>query len=58
MEKRYLKKNQKATSLTVRTETLRRLDDTKLQEVAGGGRLRVPIGIADDTTPIYGDTDG
>lgn len=48
---------QKAASLKLRTETLRRLDDPQLRGVAGGGRLRVPVGFADNTTPIYDDAD-
>ena len=57
MEKKN-SKAQKTASLGLKRETLRRLDDSQMQAVAGGGRLRVPIGYADDTTPIYGDTDG
>jgi hypothetical protein len=49
--------NPKTASLRLQTETLRRLDDTRLQGVAGGGRLRVPVGYADNTTPIYDDAD-
>ncbi len=26
--------------------------------VAGGVRIHIPIGFADDTTPIYADADG
>jgi hypothetical protein len=40
-------------SLVLRRETLRRLDASDLERVAGGGRIRIPIGWADDTTPIY-----
>ncbi len=58
MEKKHSQARQKATSLTLRTETLRQLDDSHLKEVAGGGRLRVPVGFADDTTPLYDDTAG
>ncbi len=54
MEKKQAKK---ASTLTLRTETLRRLDHAHLPRVAGGGRLRVPIGFADDTTPLYDDND-
>ncbi len=49
------KQAQKISTLTLRTETLRRLDDAHLPGVAGGGRLRVPIGFANDTTPLYDD---
>ena len=52
MEKKQAKK---ASTLTLRTETLRRLDDAHLPRVAGGARLRVPGGFADDTSPLYYD---
>lgn len=48
----------KTTFLGLHKETLRRLDDSQMQAVAGGGRVRIPVGIADDTTPIYDDTTG
>ena len=54
MEKKQAKK---ASTLTLRTETLRRLDDAHLPRVAGGARLRVPVGYGDDTTPIYDTND-
>jgi hypothetical protein len=38
------------TSLKLRTETLRRLDDSKLQGAVGGARNFVPTGVADTTT--------
>lgn len=57
-----MKKNrltiQQKNALTLNRETLRQLETPKLQAVAGGGRLRVPVGYADDTTPIYDDTQG
>lgn len=56
MEKKQAKTSQK-DSLRLRTETLRQLDDTKLQGVAGGARIWKP-GYADDTTPIGDDTTG
>ena len=57
MEKNSIAK-QKTASLRLRTETLRRLDDVALLGlVGGGGRLRIPIGFANDTTPIYDDAD-
>ena len=56
MEKKLSISKQKGASLRLRTETLHRLDDSELQRVAGGGRLRVPVG--DDTTPVYDDTAG
>jgi hypothetical protein len=49
---------QQTPTLSLRRETLRRLDDESLQGAAGGGRLRVPVGFADDTTPLYDDTTG
>ena len=52
---------QKTTSLALRKETLRRLDNSQLQEAVGGVRMWRPLGYADDTTPIYGwvdDTNG
>jgi hypothetical protein len=57
MQKKPSKANPKSTSLRLQTETLRRLDDARLQGAAGGGRLRVPVGYADNTTPIYDDAD-
>ena len=42
-----------AGSLVLRRETLRRLETADLERVAGEGRIRIPIGWADDTTPIY-----
>jgi hypothetical protein len=53
MEKKQSQSQQKTTSLKLRTETLRRLDDAQLRAVSGGGRLRVPGGdetTVDDTT--------
>ena len=45
---------QKTSALMLRKETLRQLEALQLQAVAGGGgRLRVPGGFYDDTTPIY-----
>ena len=51
------KKQQQSPTLRLRRETLYRLDDRHLQDVDGGGRLRVPVGFADDTTPIYDEND-
>jgi hypothetical protein len=57
--KKMRSKNQKTTSLTLRTETLRRFDNSQLQGVAGGGgRIRVPVGYDDNTTPLYDDATG
>jgi hypothetical protein len=54
MEKKQSKIRQQTASLTLRTETLCRLDNSQLQGVAGDGfRIRTPIGYDDDTTPIY-----
>lgn len=58
MNKKQLEEKQKTASRMLRKETLRRLDDAQLQRAAGGARLRVPVGFADNTTPIYDDTDG
>lgn len=58
MEKKTTQSKQKTTSLKLRTETLRRLDDSQLRAAAGGGRLRVPSGLADDTTTYEDDTTG
>ena len=58
MEKKQLTAKQKTTSLRLRTETLCRLDDSKLPGVVGGARVRIPFGYADDTTPIYDDGNG
>jgi hypothetical protein len=52
---------QKSKALVLRKESLRQLDSPRLQDAAGGVRIRIPIGLADDTTPIYGwedDTQG
>ena len=51
MEKRQPK--QKTGPLALRKETLRRLDDSALQGVAGAARMWRPVGVAADTTPIY-----
>lgn len=48
--------NEEKTPFTLRKETLRRLDPAELKEAVGGGRLRVPVGFNDDTTPILEDT--
>ena len=57
MEKKSSEMKRK-TSLALRTETLHRLDEPQLRSVAGGGRLLVPVGYADNTaTPIYDDAD-
>jgi hypothetical protein len=56
MDKKPTITKQKA-SLALRKETLRQLDDSKLQGVAGGARLWKP-GFADDTTTTYDDTTG
>jgi hypothetical protein len=58
MEKKQRTGKKKASSLGLQTETLRRLDDARLQRAAGGGRIRIPVGFADDTTPIYNDNAG
>jgi hypothetical protein len=52
------KNQQKAKGLALRKETLRLLDPSELQAVAGAGRIHIPIGYRDDTTPIYGDPTG
>jgi hypothetical protein len=48
MEKTKLK----TSPLSLRKETLRRLQDSELRGVAGVARVRIPIGFAEDTTPI------
>jgi hypothetical protein len=52
-----MKKAKKARSLTLHKETLRRLGSSELQGVAGMGRIRIPVGYAADTTPVYDDLD-
>ncbi len=42
-----------AGSLVLRRETLRRLEASDLERVAGGLRIHIPVGFADDTTPLY-----
>ena len=49
MEKKQTEVTPK-TSLKLRTETLRRLDDSKLQGAVGGVRIWKPTGYYDDTT--------
>ena len=56
MEKKNPQEKLKTVSLGLHKETLRRLDDSQIKGVAGGGRIRVPVGHADDTTPIYDET--
>ena len=59
MEKKNTKTQQKTASLGLKTETLRRLDDSQMKAVvAGGFKIRTPVGFDDNTTPIYDDTDG
>jgi hypothetical protein len=53
MEKKRLTPNQKTSLLALRRETLRRLGNSELQEVAGAARVHIPLGYAEDTTPIY-----
>ena len=52
------KQKKSSSSLTLRKETLRRLGSSELQGVAGGVRIHIPLGYADDTTPIYDDSTG
>jgi hypothetical protein len=52
MEKKRLKPK-KTSGLTVHKETLRQLEAPELRGVAGAARIHIPIGFADDTTPIY-----
>jgi hypothetical protein len=47
------KKSLKTGSLALRKETLRQLEKSELQHVGGGARIYIPIGHADNTTPIY-----
>lgn len=47
MKKKELK-TKKTCLLELRKETLR-----QLQRVAGATRIRIPIGFAEDTAPIY-----
>jgi hypothetical protein len=53
MEKNLKTKQEKTSPLAVRKETLRRLEDSALQGVAGVAKIWIPVGFADDTTPIY-----
>ena len=57
MEKKQTKTKQKASPLALHRETLRRLESSELQGVVGGARIRVPVGVADDTTPIYSEVE-
>jgi hypothetical protein len=47
------KKEKKTGVLALHRETLRLLGGSELRGVVGGGRVHIPIGYADDTTPIY-----
>jgi hypothetical protein len=51
--KRKEPKAKQTSPLALRKETLRRLDDLELQGVAGAARVRIPVGFAEDTIPIY-----
>ena len=53
MEEKELKTNQRTSSLALRKETLRQLEDSKLQGAVGAVRMWRPVGFAEDTTPIY-----
>ncbi len=53
MNKKQQMTAKKESTPALPKETLRRLDPSELRGVAGGGRLRVPIGYEDDGTPIY-----
>ena len=44
---------QKASALMLRKETLRQLEDSKLQGAVGAVRIWKPVGFAEDTTPVY-----
>lgn len=48
--KKNLQTTAKKATLTLHKETIR-------QWVTGGARIHIPIGFADDTTPIYMDYD-
>lgn len=56
MEKKRSTAKQKTASLRLRTEPLHRLKHSELLGVVGGSRVRIPLGFAADTTPIYDDT--
>jgi hypothetical protein len=47
------KKQKKTGALALHRETLRLLGSSELQGVAGGARIHIPVGYADDTTPVY-----
>lgn len=46
-------KKQKAEAPTLCKGTLRSLKSSELKEAAGGGRIRIPVGYADDGSIIY-----
>jgi hypothetical protein len=58
MEKKQSRTRQPTTPLTIRTETLRRLDNSQLQGVTGGFKIRTPVGYDDNTNPLYDDVTG
>jgi hypothetical protein len=47
------KKQQDTNSLTLRKEPLRLIEGSKLRTALGGSRIRIPVGYADDGSPIY-----
>jgi hypothetical protein len=53
MEKKPLKTKQKTSSLGLCKETLRQLEKPELRHVGGGAKIWIPVGFADDTTPLY-----
>jgi len=54
MEKKPQKSKPTTSPLSLRKETLRQLKKSELQQAPGGTRIRIPISLADDTSPIYG----
>lgn len=46
-------RTRKVKSLALQKETLRPLETSELQAMAGGVRIWKPVGFADNTDPLY-----
>lgn len=48
-----MEKKRNPKTLILRKESIRQLASSGLKAVAGGVRIWKPVGLADDTTPLY-----